>query len=97
MDRLGEIAEDIHQAFEARTNARDDALSQARTLTRHCANAIRSVHRNDFAAAEDQLENAAKIVASLQTKLEEYPDLYFYSKSRFLIIPFQLWDLVEFE
>ena len=77
MDRLAEIAEDIHQAFEARTNARDDALSQTRTLTRHCANAIRSVHRNDFAAAENQLESAANIVASLQTELEEYPDLYY--------------------
>ena len=59
MDRLAAIAEDIHQAFEARTAARDHALSQARTLTRFCANAIRSVHRDDFTAAEEQLENAS--------------------------------------
>jgi translin len=77
MDKLAIIAEDIHQAFEARTNARDHALSQARTLTRYCANAIRSVHRNDFTAAEDQLKNASSIAISLQTELEEYPDLYY--------------------
>ena len=77
MDRLANIAEDIHQAFEARTSARDHALSQARTLTRYCANAIRSVHRNDFTAAEDQLKSASSIAISLQTELEEYPDLYY--------------------
>lgn len=77
MDRLAAIAEDIHQAFESRTSARDHALSQARTLTRHCANAIRSVHRNEFPAAEDQLESASSIIISLQTELEEYPDLYY--------------------
>ena len=70
------IAEDIHEAFEARTSARDKALSQARTLTRHCANAIRSVHRNEFDAAEKQLKSASSIVLSLQTELNEYPDLY---------------------
>jgi translin len=77
MDRLATIAEDIHQAFEARTSARDHALSQARTLTRHCANAIRSVHRNEFDGAEDQLDIASSIVVSLKTDLEIYPDLYF--------------------
>jgi len=77
MDRLADIAENIHQAFEARTSARDHALSQARTLTRHCANAIRAVHRNEFKAAEDQLEIASSIALSLQTELEKYPDLYY--------------------
>jgi len=77
MNRLSTIAEDIHTAFEARTNARDQALSQARILTRHCANAIRSVHRNEFDAADEQLKSAINIVISLQTDLESYPDLYF--------------------
>ncbi len=77
MDRLADIAEDIHQAFEARTGARDHALSQARTLTRHCANAIRAVHRNEFQAAEEQLESASSIAISLQTELEQYPDFYY--------------------
>jgi len=77
MDRLAAISEEIHLAFEARTSARDDALSQARTLTRHCANAIRSVHRNDFSGAEEQLESAVSIVKTLQSELEKYPDLYY--------------------
>ncbi len=77
MDRLENIAEQIHQAFQARTSARDHALSQARTLTRHCANAIRAVHRDEFDVAQEHLDNASSIAKSLHTDLEEYPDLYY--------------------
>ena len=77
MDRLENIAEQIHQAFQARTIARDHALSRARTLTRHCANAIRAVHRDEFDVAQEHLDNASSIAKSLHTDLEEYPDLYY--------------------
>lgn len=77
MDRLEKIAEQIHLAFQVRTSARDQALSQARTLTRHCANAIRAVHRNEFDIAQEHLESASNIAKSLRDDLEEYPDLYY--------------------
>ena len=77
MERLETIAEQIHQAFKARTNARDEVLSQARTLTRYCANSIRAVHRDDFDIARENLELASKIANSFQTALGEYPDLYY--------------------
>jgi len=77
MDRLEKIAEQIHQAFQARTSARDHALSQARTLTRHCANAIRAVHRDEFDVAQEHLDSASSIAKSLHTDLTEYPDLYY--------------------
>ena len=77
MERLETIAEQIHQAFEARTNARDETLSQARTLTRYCANAIRAVHRDEFDVARENLEQASSIASSFQTDLVEYPDLYY--------------------
>jgi translin len=77
MDRLENIAEQIHQAFQTRTSARDHALSQARTLTRHCANAIRAVHRDEFDVAQAHLDSASNIAKSLHTDLEEFPDLYY--------------------
>ena len=55
MHDLEEIAERIHTSFEARTAARDKILSQARTLTRHCANAIRAIHRDETALAQENL------------------------------------------
>ena len=75
MERLDDIAEQIHQAFETRTDARDEALSQARTLTRYCASAIRAVHRDEFDVARENLALASSIARSFQTDLVEYPDL----------------------
>jgi translin len=77
MDRLEKIADQIHQAFVARTSARDHALTQARTLTRYCANTIRAVHRNEFSLAKEHLDNASRLVGSLHKDLEDYPDLYY--------------------
>ena len=45
MENLPAIAEKIHQALEARTQARDMALANARQVTRHAAQAIRAIHR----------------------------------------------------
>ena len=77
MQRLDTIAEQIHQAFEARTKARDEVLSQARTLTRYCATAIRAVHRDEFDVAQENLDLASSIANSFQTDLVKYPDLYY--------------------
>ena len=77
MQELESIAENIHQSFEARSKARDQALSQARTLTRHCAHAIRAVHRDEYDLAKENLTEARQIVDSLHNDLSSYPDLYF--------------------
>ena len=77
MDRLETIAERIHQAFEARTVARDRALSQARTLTRHCANAIRAVHRDEHDLAQKQLDEANQLAQALRADLADFPGLYY--------------------
>ena len=77
MNRLETIAERIHQAFEARTFARDRALAQARTLTRHCANAIRAVHRDEYELAQKQLDEANHLAQALRADLAEFPSLYY--------------------
>jgi translin len=77
MQQLEDIADRIHIDFEARNNARDQALSQARTLTRHCAHAIRAVHRDEYELAQVNLEAAQSIVDSLHKDLEGYAELYF--------------------
>jgi translin len=76
MQNLDEIAERIRQSFEARTQARDRALSQSRALTRSCSNAIRAVHRDENHAAQEHLSEARRLVEAIQTDLAEYPDLY---------------------
>jgi translin len=77
MEQLETISEKIHLAFEIRTAARERALSQARTLTRHCATAIRAVHRDEYESAQEHLKEAARLAKTLQTDLVEFPDLYY--------------------
>lgn len=76
MENLEAIAERIRLSFDARTAARDRALSQARTLTRYCANAIRAVHRDERSTARLELDQARLLAEGLRSNLAEYPDLY---------------------
>ena len=77
MENLESIADRIRLSFDARTRARDSALSQARTLTRFCANAIRAVHRDEREIAQENLDEARRLADSLRRNLAEYPDLYY--------------------
>ncbi len=77
MEILDDISEKIRQTFDARTAARDQALAQTRTLTRHCANAIRAVHRDERELALQHLQDAKKIADGLRVDLAEYTDLYY--------------------
>ena len=75
--KLDDIAEAIHHSFEVCTSERDRALTQAPTLTRHCANAIRAIHRDEHALAQEHLEQARQLVQSLRDNLKDFPDLFF--------------------
>jgi len=77
MGTLEDIAERIRHAFDATTAARDKALTQARTLTRHCAHAIRAVHRQERKKATKELDQARDLADSLRSGLRDYPNLYF--------------------
>jgi translin len=77
MQNLDDISEQIRQSFDARTAARDQALAQARTLTRYCANAIRAVHRDESELAESNLGEAKHLADGLRSGLADYPDLFF--------------------
>ncbi len=82
MHKLEAIAERIQQSFEMRTTTRDRILAQSRTLTRHCANTIRAVHRDEFTLAEDHLREARSLVESIRNTLSEFPDLYYAGYSQ---------------
>jgi len=77
MDNLEKIAEEIRKVFDARTTARDQALAQARQLTRACSLAIRAVHRDEADTMQEQLKEAQQISDTLHTSLAEYPDLFY--------------------
>lgn len=77
MDHLDSISEIIRLQFDARTAARDQALTQARALTRFCSQAIRAVHRDDDVSMLEQLGEARKLADSLRSAVSSFPDLYY--------------------
>ena len=77
MHKLETIAERIRQNFDVRTSKRDEALKQARQLTRACSLAIRAVHRDDKEAMEANLTEAQQLADVLRNELKEHPELFF--------------------
>lgn len=76
MEELDRIAERIRANFTAKNAARDAALERSRTLIRHCANAIRAVHRSERALAQEHLAAAKSICQNIRADLTVFPDLY---------------------
>ncbi|MCD4671714.1 MAG: haloacid dehalogenase [Anaerolineaceae bacterium] len=82
MDNLNEIIERVHVSFAARTKARDQALIQARQLTRYCAHAIRAIHRDEIDNAREKLGEARELVEALRTDLVNEPTIYYSGYSQ---------------
>ncbi len=77
MQQLEAIADKIRESFDARTAARDRAVATSRVLIRHCALAIRAVHRDDLDAMHTELDEAQKLADALRESVIGYPDIYF--------------------
>lgn len=77
MHKLESIANQIREKFDIRTAMRDQALTQARSLTRACSLAIRAVHRDDKEGMDVQLAEASKLANKLRAELAPYPDLFY--------------------
>jgi translin len=77
MHKLEKIADQIRQKFDLRNAKRDQALAQARQLTRACSLAIRAVHRDDNEAMEIHLAEARALADTLRQELVTYPDLFY--------------------
>ncbi|HSL31459.1 MAG TPA: haloacid dehalogenase [Anaerolineales bacterium] len=77
MYKLESIADRIRQNFDVRTAKRDEALKQARRLTRACSLAIRAVHRDDLEAMIASLTEAQKLADQLREDLRDQPELFY--------------------
>ena len=77
MHKLEEIADRIRQKFDIINAKRDQALAQARQLTRACSLSIRAVHRDDKEAMEIHLSEARALADTLRQELVNYPDLFY--------------------
>lgn len=77
MEKLQVAAEEIREKFDIQTAARDKALTVSRALIRHCALAIRAVHRDDLDTMQEHLQEAKTMATELKVDLADHPDLFF--------------------
>ena len=76
-DQLEPIMERVRSVFVDKHEARERALPLCREALRHSANAIRAVHRGDFAAAEELIDRARDLLANAKKHLHGHQDIYF--------------------
>src|SRR5258708_29490572 len=77
LENLESIAESIRTALETKHSTREATLTLSRTLTRHCANSIRAMHRQEWDNAMDLLKTAQETLEQMAAGVAEYPDLYY--------------------
>ena len=70
------ITERVLARLDLLNSARERALAETRQITRLSANAVRAVHRGEFAEAEALLEEARRIQEALIAHLADYPAIY---------------------
>ncbi len=77
MQEFETLIEKAKKVLDERTTVRDQALTQARQLTRLSAHTIRAIHRNESQQAHELLMEAHVLTLNIQRDLASYPDLYY--------------------
>jgi len=74
-DNLDKIAEEIRQHLAAKDAAREKAIPLCREAIRCSSQAIRAVHRQEFAQAQDWLKSARERLAEAEEAVSAYHEL----------------------
>ena len=74
-DNLESIANQIREDFSAKDAAREKVLPRCREVIRHCGNAIRAVHRQEFDQAKELLQSARNLLTEAEQGISDYGEL----------------------
>jgi len=74
-DSLESVADQIRSDFSAKDAAREKALPLCREAIRHCSNAIRAVHRQEFDLAKELLQSAHNLLDEAKQAVAAYGEL----------------------
>lgn len=77
LNNLDAISEGIRSKMEARNAERERLIATSRVLTRHCANAIRAMHRQEWDGAQSLLATARATMDEMHQNVETYADLQY--------------------
>lgn len=74
---LDEIQQYCRDRLDRKTAGREAALSGSRTTIRHCANAIRALHREEWDEAQRLIDTAEKTLREAEAALQPFPEIFF--------------------
>jgi len=74
-DNLESVAENIRLSLSIKDAAREKALPPCREAIRHCGNAIRAVHRQEFDRAEELLQSARNLLNQAKQAVAAHSEL----------------------
>src|SRR5262249_9980187 len=74
---LDDLADALHERFDAKTAAREKALPAARRSIRASANAIRAVHRGEFEVARGLIRESRTALDEGMDGVTQHPDVRF--------------------
>jgi translin len=74
-DNLESIASQIRESLSAKDAAREKVLPLCREVIRHCANAIRAVHRQEFDQASELLTSARNLLNEAERGISDSAEL----------------------
>ncbi|HEY3375867.1 MAG TPA: haloacid dehalogenase [Armatimonadota bacterium] len=75
MDRYRTICQKIRGQFDLKDAARERGLALSREVVRHSANAIRAIHRRQFAEARALIATIDGLVQEMNAVLAQYPEV----------------------
>lgn len=75
MSALEQVVEELRGQLAAKNQARESALALSRETVRSAANAIRALHRHDFATAQRLADQGAASLARAVETLAEHADI----------------------
>ncbi|MHB1006655.1 MAG: haloacid dehalogenase [Chloroflexota bacterium] len=74
LESVGDLA---HRHFQAKNQAREESLGLSREALRSSANAVRAVHRDDFARARELMTSASAALERAAAALAPHPDVLY--------------------
>jgi len=74
-DNLESVAENIRLSLSIKDAAREKAIPLCREVIRHCGNAIRAVHRQEFDQAKELLQSARNLLSQAEQAVAAHSEL----------------------
>lgn len=71
------IQDYVRERFDRKTAGREKALQCSRRVIRHCANAIRAIHRHEWDAARKMIDEAEETLREAEGALRPFPEIFF--------------------